>query len=89
MSIFKEMHELRTISKAGFLRLKGMIADAISRGYVEQIPVMKPNPFLPNREWYRDKETGEIYFLDPPGERGGCWDRVDPKDLIAPDEKVH
>lgn len=90
MSIFKEMHELRSIgSKDDFWHLKRMLSEAISRGYVEQVPVMKPNRWVPDQEWYRDKETGEIYRLEPPGERGGWWDRVDPKDLIAPDERIH
>jgi len=90
MTIFKKMHELRVIgSEPEYLHLKRLLAEAISAGYVEQVPVMSTNPALPDREWYRDKETGEIYYLVPPGDRNGRWDRVDPKDLIGRDEKVH
>jgi len=42
----------------------------------------------PRREWYRDKETGQIYSLDPPGERGGWWAEVDLEDLIEPGQKA-
>lgn len=48
-----------------------MLSEALARGYVEQVPVMKPHPYAPRRTWYRDKETGQIYSLDPPDERGG------------------
>jgi hypothetical protein len=89
MTIFKEIHELRVIgSKPEFLELKRKLSEAISRGWVEQIEVMRPSRFSPNQEWYRDKETGEIYSLDPPGERGGWWDRVDPGELIESGRKV-
>lgn len=90
MTILKEIHELRVIgTKPEFLHLKRLLSEAISQGYIEQIPVFKPNRLWPDQEWYRDKETREIYRLVPPGERGGSWDRIDPKDLIAPDESVH
>ncbi len=90
MTIFTEIHELRVIgSKAEFRELKRKLLEAISRGSVEQIAVTKPSRLSPNEEWCRDKETGEIYSLVLPGERGGWWDRVDPKDLCAPEEKVN
>jgi hypothetical protein len=69
MGIFKEMHDLRGVWDYRHLRRK--LSEAISRGYVEQVPVMKPNRFLPNQEWYRDKETGRIYSLVSPDEREG------------------
>jgi hypothetical protein len=86
MGIFKEMHEQRIVWDYRELRRK--LSEAISGGYVEQVPVMKPNRFSPNQEWYRDKETGQIYSLDPPDERGGWWAEVDPEDLIEPGQKV-
>jgi hypothetical protein len=89
MTIFTEMHETREIgSQRDFEELKRMLSEAISRGYVEQIPVMKPNRFLPRQTWYRDRETGQIYSLVPPGDRGGWWAEVDPEDLRGPGEKV-
>jgi hypothetical protein len=49
---------------------------------------MKPHRYAPKRSWYREKETGVIYSLDPPDERPGWWDEVDLKDLIDPGEKI-
>ncbi len=87
MGIFKDMHELRVIgSPADCRELRRMLSEAISRGYVEQIPVMKPHRYSPNESWYRDKETGQIYSLHPFDERPGSWMEVDPKDLIETDD---
>jgi hypothetical protein len=87
MGIFKDMHELRVIgSPADCRELRRMLSEAISRGYVEQIPVMKPSRYSPNESWYRDKETGQIYSLHPFDERPGSWTEVDPKDLIEADD---
>ena len=66
-----------------------MIAEAITRGFVEPIPALRQSRFNPREEWYRDKETGEIYRLLEPGERGGgSWVRIDPEDLINSTETV-
>lgn len=89
MGIFKEIHELRVVGSAYESReLIRKLREAISRGWVEQIPVMKPHPMSPNVTWYRDKETGQIYSLDPFDERPGLWMEVDLNDLIEPNEKV-
>jgi hypothetical protein len=89
VTIFKEMHEAREISsRRDYQELLRMLSEAIARGYVEQVPVMKPHPYAPRRNWYREKETGVIYSLDPPDERGGWWAEVDLTDLIAPGETV-
>ena len=62
MGVFKEICELRELSgRALVLYVKQTLIQAISSGWVEQVPVMKPNRFHPDEEWYRDKETGEIY----------------------------
>ena len=84
------MYEMRLFnSDWEYRELKRMLSEAISRGYVEQIAVMKPHPWVPNEEWYRDRETEEIYSLIPPDEKDrGQWVKVDPEDLIKPDEKV-
>jgi hypothetical protein len=91
MGILKEMHELRLFnSDWEFRELRRMLSESVSRGSVEQIPVMKPHPWVPREEWYRDKGTGEVYSLVPPEEKDrGQWRRVDPEDLIGSDEIVH
>jgi len=86
MGIFKEIHETRSVWDIRELRRK--LSEAIARGYVEQIPVMKPHRYAPNRAWYRDKETGEIYYLGPPDERPGWWDKVDLQELVEPGERI-
>jgi hypothetical protein len=46
MGIFKDMHELRVIgSPADCRELRRMLSEAISRGHVDQIPVMKPHRY--------------------------------------------
>jgi hypothetical protein len=83
------MHEQRIIDSGwDYKEARRVLSEAISRGYVEQIPVMKPHRFAPDREWCRHKETGRIYSLDPPGERGGWWVEVDLEDLIEPGQEV-
>ena len=90
MGIFKEICETRTVGgRLHYFGVKQRLQEAISRGWVEQVVVMKPHPLSPDEEWFRDKETGEIYRLVPPGERGGWWDKVEPSDLIGPDERIH
>jgi len=89
VSVFTEMHETREVGPGwDYQELLRMLSEAISSGYVEQIPVMKPHPMSPDRAWYRDKETAAIYSLDPPDERPGWWAEVDPGDLIEPGETV-
>lgn len=90
MGIFKDMYEKRRFdSEWEYSQLKRMLSEAISGGYVEQIAVMKPNRFLPTEEWYRDKETGEVYSLLGPEEQiRGHWTRVDPEDLVEPGRKT-
>jgi plasmid stabilization system protein ParE len=63
MGMFKEMYEQRVFpSDWEYKELRRKLSEAISRGYVEQVPVIKkPTRFSLNREWYQDKETGEIY----------------------------
>jgi hypothetical protein len=75
MGIFKEMHEAREISShLDYMGLRRKLSEAISRGYVEQVPVIKrPNRFSLKQEWYRDKETGEIYSLIGPRRKEPRW----------------
>ena len=90
MGIFKDMYELRLFnSDWEYRELRRMLAEAMERGYVEKIPVMKPHRWVPDEEWYRDKETGEIYSLAAPEEKNrGHWIKVDPEDLVKPGETV-
>jgi hypothetical protein len=84
MSIFEEMYGNRQFqSWRDFHEVERMLAEAISRGFVEEISVMRDFKTYPVHEkWYRDKETDEIYSLvepDPPAR--GSWVRVDREDL--------
>lgn len=90
MSIFREMHEARVFeSPRDYAELRRMLNEAIERGYVERIPAIRLNRFALHREWYREKETGEIYALVAPVDgRNGSWARVDPEDLVDPNETV-
>jgi hypothetical protein len=90
MGIFREMYEQRVFnSDWEYTELCRKLAEAISRGCVEQAPVMKPHRWAPRREWYRDKGTGEIYSLDAPEEKSrGWWARVDPEDIVEPGERI-
>ena len=90
MGIFKEMHEGRHFeSVRDYTELRRMLSEAISRGCVEQIRVMKPILSSRSEEWYRDKETGEMYCLVAPGEQSwGWWTRIDSEDLKHPLDTV-
>ena len=81
-SIFKEMHEKRVFnSEYEYKELRRMLEDAVNRGFVERVPVVKPNKFVPVQEWFRERETGQIYRLVPPEGNGGWWCEVDIADL--------
>jgi hypothetical protein len=88
MGVFKEMHEGRHFeSFRDYAELRRTLSEAISRGCVEQIPVMKPILSSRDEEWFRDKETGEMYCLVAPGEQSwGWWTRIDKEDLVCPGE---
>jgi len=79
MSIFDEMYPYGQFdSWRDFDEVKRMLGEAISHGFVEEVPVMKKREVPRTENWYRDKETGDIYSLIPPEPpaRGG-WERVD------------
>ena len=84
------MHEGRHFeSIRDYTDLRRMLSEVISRGYVEQVPVIRPILSSRNEEWYRDKETGELYCLVAPGEQSsGWWTRIDPEDLVRPGETI-
>jgi hypothetical protein len=90
MGIFREMHEERGFNSGWEYReLRRMLSEAISRGYVEQVPVMKPFQFSRKQEWYRDTATGEIFcLLEPEENTRGWWDKVDMQDLVEPGQSL-
>jgi hypothetical protein len=83
MGIFKEMYDGRHFeSSRDYEELRRMLSEAISNGFIEQIPTTKPILSSSGEQWFRDKGTGEIYSLVPPGERSsGWWMRLDPEDF--------
>lgn len=47
MGVFKEICETREVGgRLHYLGVKKRLQEAISRGWVEQVPVMKPNSVL-------------------------------------------
>lgn len=90
MSIFEEMYPYRQFdSWRDFDELKRTLAESISRGFVEEVPVMKTNEVPRTENWYRDKETGEIYSLIPPEPPArGAWEPVDIEEL-GKTEDIH
>lgn len=82
MSIFHEMHPARTVNPGrDYSELKRMIAEAIERGHVEVIPVMRKNRWSFGETWYREAETGVIFSLTAPGDRPGWWEEIDANEL--------
>jgi hypothetical protein len=90
MGVFKEMHEGRHFETAReYTELRRILSRAISNGYVEQVSVTKPIVSSRGEEWYRDKETNEIYCLVAPGEQSrGWWARIDPGDFSQASDRV-
>jgi hypothetical protein len=79
VSILNEMHRRDGFDSARqFSELRRMLAEAMARGLVQEVPVtiIRKVPYVEN--WYRDNETGEIYALSPfnPPARG-AWHRID------------
>jgi hypothetical protein len=85
------MHDGRHFeSLRDYRELKQMLSEAVSRGCIEQVHVMRPILSSRNEEWFRDKETGEIYCLVAPEEKSrGWWTRIDGDDLVRPSESIH
>jgi hypothetical protein len=83
MSIVEEMYPSRQFNSWGdFDELKRMLSEAISRGYVEEVPVMRVREVPQTESWYRDKETGDIFSLVPPEPPArGAWERIDMEEV--------
>ena len=79
MSILREMYgNTQLPSDCDYRELRRMLSDALAAGRVEKVPVIKRNRYFPGEQWFRDKETGEIYSLIKPEERIlGRWAKVD------------
>jgi hypothetical protein len=79
MGLFGEMYGNRQFpSDLEYRELRRTLSEAIAGGSVERIPVIKRNRVFPSEQWFRDKETGEIYSLIRPEERiRGRWAKVD------------
>lgn len=91
MSIFEEMFPYRNFESIRDVNeLQRMLDEAISRGCVEELTPLAHGKLLelPSK-WYRDKESGEIYSLTLPWERGlGHWERIDVEDFIDLDRAI-
>jgi len=79
MGVLKEICGTRQFaSDAEYGELQHTLSEAIADGSVERVPVRKRNRYFPGEQWFRDKETGEIYSLIRPAERmRGRWAKVD------------
>jgi hypothetical protein len=79
MSILREMYaNTQFQSDWEYKELHRMLSDAVENGFVEKVRVIKRNRYFRGEQWFRDKETGEIYSLIEPEERiRGRWARVD------------
>ena len=66
-----------------------MLGEAIDRGYVEEVAAMDKHPMRSVENWYREKETGDIYRLVPPDfPARGAWEKVDIEDLRRSEHPV-
>ena len=90
MSIFEEMYPYRQFNSwRDFEEVTRMIAEAVSRGFVDEVPVLKIREVPRTENWYRDKETGDIYSLIPPEPPArGSWERVDIAELKQSGQSV-
>ncbi len=86
-SVFEEMYRFRQFNSwRDFEEVKRMLEEAISRGFVEEVPVMRTREVPRTENWYRDKETGDIYSVIPPeAPSRGAWERVDVEELKRSD----
>jgi hypothetical protein len=72
-----------------FEELKRMLAEVISQGFVDEVPVTRRREVSQTEYWYRDKETGDIYSLispEPPSR--GSWDRVNVQELEVNSHRI-
>ena len=77
------MHETRQFdSDWDYRELRRMLLEAISRGYVEQIPVMTPIPSRRTESGSVIGDRGNLFLRCAGGKIRGRWERVDPQDLV-------
>lgn len=79
MSFFREIYGSSQLqSDTDYREVQRMLSEAMDAGRVEKVPVRKRSRVFPNEQWFRDKESGEIYCLIKPAERiRGRWAKVD------------
>ena len=65
-----------------------MLAEAISRGYVEEVPTMLAGKPEAGERWFRDKESGAMYSLTEPDERGPYWRPLEFEELMREGEMI-
>jgi hypothetical protein len=89
MSIFDEMWPRRTFdTMREYTELIRMLGEAISRGHVEELSTMLAKKPRADEKWYRDKETGVIYSLVEPDEKGPYWRPVEVEELVREGETI-
>jgi hypothetical protein len=89
MSIFNEMWPGRTFGTTrDYAELLRMLGEAIDRGYVEEIPTTLAGKLSVREKWFREKETGTIYSLTEPDERGPYWRPVEMEELVKEGETI-
>jgi hypothetical protein len=79
MAMFNKTEDnVQLPSDSEFSDLWQELSEAIAQGQLEKVPVIKRHRYFPTEQWFRDKETGEIYSLIKPQERiRGRWAKVD------------
>ena len=61
-----------------YSEFRQMLSEALANGQIERVPVIKRNRSFAGEQWFRDRETGEIYSLIKPQERiRGRWAKLD------------
>jgi hypothetical protein len=88
MGLFRDMYPTRVLaSHHDFRELERRVEQAIQRGFVKEIPVHRrlregQLAVIESERWFLDLESGEIYSLQAPWERGcGYWDAISAEEL--------
>jgi hypothetical protein len=83
MSIFDEMWPRSTFdTMREYTELVRMLNEAISRGHVEELSTALSRKPRADEKWFREKESGVIYSLIEPDEKGPYWRPVEIEELM-------